>query len=114
MNAEAIEQLDCALSHPAVVELWNDTEKSGAKLAAQKHVLRNVERIDETEALMKAADSGRVRVAGGAEPDRLAFDLDAAGVRRLSAGQRLDQGGLSRPVVADQGQDLTAMDIDRR
>ena len=112
VNAEAIEQLDRALPHPAVVELWNDAEEPGAKLAAEKYVLRNVEGVDETEALMKATDAGRIGVAGVRSrtgSPSISMRPPSGG---LSTGQRLDQGGLPCPVVADQGQDLTAMDIE--
>ncbi len=90
MHAELFEQLDRLLAHTGVIELRNEAEQLGLQLAAEEYVLRNVQCVDQAQALVQAADADLVGVARGAQLDGSAVDFDAAAVGRLGAGQRLD------------------------
>ena len=112
VDAEAIEELDRALAHLAVIELRHDAEEPGLELAAEKHVLGHVEGVHQAEPLVQASDAGRVRIARRTHPKGGPFHLHVAGVGRLGAGDRLDECRLSGPVVADQSQHLATVDVE--
>jgi hypothetical protein len=61
---------------------------------------------------MTATPSRRAR-AGSRWSTGLAGDLDRAGVRAVRAGDRLDQGGLAGPVLADDRVDLAGQQLER-
>ena len=70
---------------------------------------------DEGEILVDEAQPVRAGRGSVAEIERSAVDLgNAAGVGLVIAGQQLDQGGLPRPVLADERPDLAVLQVKLR
>src|SRR3546814_6139313 len=53
-------------------------------------------------------------IARIADVGRLAIDEDVAGIAPVGAGEDLDQRRLAGAVVAEQGDDLAGIEVDRR
>ena len=82
------------------------------QLAAEVHVLRRRQVRGEGQVLEDGLDAHVAGDARRAEVDLCPVEQDRAGVEGEVARQRLDQGGLAGAVVADQGDDLTGMDVE--
>ena len=87
MHTEAVEQFDGFLAHGAVIELGQEPEHLGLAFASQEDVFRDVQRIDQAQSLVQAADTRRVGIAGRIELDSLAFELDVSLIGRLCPGE---------------------------
>ena len=77
-----------------------------AEADGQRDVLRDVERLDEVEALEDDADVAAAEARRGAVGHRgevRAADLDATGVGREQAGEQVQQRGLARAARAHHG-----------
>ncbi len=85
---------------------------AAAQLAAEEEVGDDVEVVAEREVLVDGRDAEGLGVLGAADPDRAALPGDGALVDGVDPGDRLDQRGLSGTVVADQGDDLTGVDVE--
>jgi hypothetical protein len=72
-------------------------------LPAQEHVLDDVEVVAQREVLVDRVDAEGSGVARGADAHRLALPVDLAAVRRVDAGDALDEHRLAGAVVADEG-----------
>ena len=72
------------------------------RLAAEVHVLDDVEVVAEREILVDDLDPELRRVLRPVDVDRLAVEEDLAGVHRVDAGDALDQRRLAGAVVADE------------
>ena len=81
-------------------------------LAAEVHVLDDVEVVAEREILVDDLDPELRRVLRPVDVDRLAVEHDLAAVRRVDAGDALDQGRLAGAVVADEGHHLAGPDLE--
>ncbi len=82
-------------------------EAAGADLLdAERDVLRDREHRHQHEVLVHHADAGRDRVLRRAEARRLAVYVYLALVGLGQPVQDVHQGGLPRPVLAEQGVDL--------
>ena len=75
-------------------------------LAAEEHVLDDVEVVAQREVLVDDLDAQRAGVARRVHGDRAALEEVVAGVDRVRAADALDERGLAGAVVADQGGDL--------
>ena len=73
---------------------------------------RDVQRRDHGQVLVDGLDAVRAGVAGVVEGDRFAVHQDLPAVRDQRPGQRLDQGGLAGPVVADHRQHLGRQQVE--
>ena len=78
-------------------------------LAAEEHVLDDVEVVAQREVLVDDLDPERVAVARAGHRDRLLLEGVLALVEGVDAGDPLDQGALAGTVVADQGGDPARM-----
>src|SRR6202012_3161108 len=87
--------------HPAPVE---PAQRLGL-LVAQGHVLRHGEHRHQHEVLVHHADARVERVPRRVDGDRLAVHHDLALVRLKQPVEDVHQGGLARPVLAEQGVD---------
>ena len=86
--------------------------RSASEAAVQREVVHGVELEHEAEVLVDEAQPVGHRVA---EVERRAVDLrHAAGVRRVVAGERLDQRRLAGAVLAHERVDLARLDVERR
>ena len=83
-----------------------------AGLAAEVHVLDDVEVVAEREVLVDDLDPELGGVLRAVDVHRLAVDDDLAAVRRVRAGDALDQGRLAGAVVADERHHLTGTDLE--
>ena len=83
-----------------------------AGLAAEVHVLDDVEVVAEREILVDDLDPELRRVLRAVDVDRVAVEHDLAAVRCMDAGDALDQRRLAGAVVADEGHDLTGPDLE--
>ena len=77
-----------------------------AALAAEEHVLDDVEVVGQREVLVDDLDAERRGVGRAVDRDRLALEEDLAAVDRVDARHALDQRRLAGAVVADEGGDL--------
>ena len=75
-------------------------------LAAEEHVLGDVEVVGQGEVLVDELDPERGGRAGVVDRDRLALEEDLAAVDGVDAGEALDQRRLAGAVVADERGDL--------
>ena len=82
------------------------------QLAPEEHVLDRVEVRGQREVLVHDLDADGRRLVRGGEVHRLALEEDLALVDVQVAGERLDQRRLAGTVVADQGDDLTGVDVE--
>jgi hypothetical protein len=81
-----------------------------AQLAAEEQVARDRQLRDEGGVLVDGLDPVRDRVEARAHPHRPSLDEDlAAGVGHRPR-EHLDEGGLARPVVAQEADDLAPPD----
>ena len=81
-------------------------------LAAEEHVLHDVEVVAQREVLVHDLDAEARRIARGVQGDRLAVEADVALVVGLHAGETLDEGRLAGAVVADEGGDLAGVGLE--
>ena len=83
-------------------------------LAAQEQVLRHRETRHQGELLGDDGDAVILGLAQAGEPDLVALehDLAAVGARRVDPGQDLDERALARAVLAAQGEDLAAFQVE--
>ena len=86
--------------------------RSASEAAVQREVVHGVELEHEAEVLMDEAQAVGHRVP---EVERRPVELrHAAGVRRVVAGERLDQRRLAGAVLAHERVDLARLDVERR
>ena len=78
-------------------------------LAAEEHVHVHGLLVGEGEVLVDDLDTELAGARGVGGLGEVAVDVDLPGGRRVDAGDQLDQGGLAGAVVADQRDDLTAV-----
>ena len=81
-------------------------------LAAEEHVLDDVEVVAQREVLVDDLDAERRGVLGAVDRDRLALEEELPGVGAVDAGDRLDQRRLAGAVVTDEGGDLARVDLE--
>ena len=96
--------------HGAVVE-QAEAEAVMHPLAAEEHVGRGRELVDQPEILVEGVDPGAYGIPPAGDLPPHAIDPDLAAVRLVDAGQDLDQGGLAGPVVADDGEHLAVPQV---
>ena len=102
MTASDLERLGRALLHGGLLE----PEQPVTDLAAEEHVLDDVEVVAEREILVHDLDPEPGRVLRAVDAHGLAVEDDLAGVVAVDPGDALDQRRLARPVVADECHDL--------
>ena len=61
---------------------------------------------------MHGRDAGLKGRLGRRQPDRHAVEEDLARIRREQAGQNLDQGGLARSILAEEGVDFAGLQVE--
>jgi hypothetical protein len=83
-----------------------------ARLTAEEDVRGDVERGSYGEVLVDRLDAGPACVAGRAEPDALAVEVDLSVVHLQRAGERLDQRRLAGAVVTDHGDDFVRVQLE--
>src|SRR4051812_13714873 len=114
-DAEALERLVGAAVHRGVVEEAELAEQPAARdLAAEEQVCRRVELGREREVLVDGLDPERARLERRADRHLAALEEDLARVRRLHAGERLDERRLAGAVVAAERHDLSRVDGEAR
>ena len=82
------------------------------RLARQEDVLRHGQRRDQRHFLKVHGNTRRPRRLGRAGGQFLATNLDLALLRHVNAVQDLEDGGLPRPVAAEQGVDFTGKHLE--
>ena len=82
-------------------------------LAADEHVLRHGQVGEQRRLLVDHRDAGRLRGGRAVQRDLLAVDLERPAVRLVHPGEDLHQGGLARPVLAEQRVHLAAAQVHR-
>ena len=102
-RADDLEQLGRAPAHAALVE-----HPGAAQLVAEEDVGRHAQLRDQAELLVDDDDVGAERVAGVAEVDDLAVEVDLALVGLVDAGDDLRQRRLAGAVLAHEPVDLAA------
>ena len=79
---------------------------AAARLAPEKDILENRQRIAQLQLLGDAGDAAAEGIGGAGEADRLAIDQDLAAIGVVDATQDLHQGALTGAIFADHRQDL--------
>jgi hypothetical protein len=82
------------------------------ELAAQEHVLRDVEVVGQGEVLVDELDAERRRIPRVVQRDRVALEAELAAVDGVDTRDALDEGRLARAVVADQRGHLAGIDVE--
>src|SRR5204862_8011694 len=82
------------------------------RLASEEDVAVDLESGDEVELLRDDANAGPLGVLGRAEGELLAVEEEPAKCGRVAPRQDLHGRALSRPVLADDAQDLAGVDLD--
>ena len=103
VTASDLQGLRRALLHHRLLE----PEEPVVDLAAEVHVLDDVEVVAQREILVHDLDPELGRVLRPVDRHLLAVEVDLAAVVAVDAGDALDQRRLARPVVADERHDLT-------
>ena len=106
---ERIVVTDEALQHVRGARLHHrllEPEEEVAHLAAEVHVLDDVEVVAEGEILVHDLDPELCRVLRAGDRDLLSLEVDVALVDRVDPGDALDQRRLAGAVVADERHDL--------
>ena len=81
-------------------------------LAAQEQVFGDGHRRSHRQVLIHRFDALASGIDRGVKLDRLSVQQHLAFVGNERAGQRLDQRGLARAVVADDGEDLAGQQLE--
>ena len=88
-------------------------QQSAAQLlAAEKHVLHDVQVVGQREVLVHGLDPQPRRVARGADVDRVTLPQELAVVGLVDAGNALGQHRLAGAVVAAQRGDLAGREVE--
>ena len=82
------------------------------QLAAHEEIGDDVDVGAEREVLVDGLDAGRLRLGRRGEVALDAVEDDAPGARRHAAGDDLDQRRLAGAVVAEERDDLAAIDVE--
>ncbi|GGN21305.1 hypothetical protein GCM10011609_73280 [Lentzea pudingi] len=101
------ERLARRLLHVGLVE-----QATLGALAAEEHVLDDVEVVGQREVLVDDLDPEFRGFARALDVHRLALEQDLTRVGRVDARDALDQRRLARAVVADEGRDLAGVDVE--
>ena len=80
-------------------------------LQAQDDVLGGGEHIHQLKMLMDHTDAVGERVPGGTDQSLLPIDENFALIREVDTGEHIHQGGLAAAVFAQQGQNLSLVDV---
>ena len=94
---------DVVCSIAASLRIWNRFS-----LAAEVHVLHDVEVVAQREILVDDLDPEAAGVLRPVDLDLTALEDDLAAVRRVRSGDALDQRRLAGAVVADERHHLAA------
>ena len=78
---------------------------------AEDDILRCGEKINELEVLVDHTDAKVESVLGRGDGDGLVVDIDLSLIGEVDAGEHIHQRGLAAAVFAQQGQDLTLMQL---
>ena len=108
VTASELEQLARLLLHRDLVEDVDAGTVADTSLP-EEQVGDHVEVVAQREVLVDGRDPERGRLVRGPDLHRLAVERCLAGVARLGAGDRLDQGRLAGAVVADERDDLARL-----
>ncbi len=106
-DGERLQRRGRALCHLGLVQ-----DLPAVQLAAEVHVLDDVEVVAESEILVDDLDPEARRVLRPVDADRLALEEDLAAVGGVRAGDGLHERGLARAVVADERHHLAAPDLE--
>ena len=101
-DGEALQRLARLGLHRGLVELAHPVDQ----LAAEVHVLDDVQVVAQREVLVDDLDAEVRRVLRAVDAHRLALEADLPAVDRVDARDALDQRRLARAVVADEGHHL--------
>ena len=82
------------------------------QLAAEVDVLGDGELGDQVELLVDDGDAVALGVARAVQHERLAVEDSSPRVVRVRAAEDLHQRALARPVLADDGVDLSGGDVE--
>ena len=107
-HAELLEQGTSLFAHCRPV----DQAECVLGLSPDKDVFRDCEIGKERGLLIDNGDAGSLAVGHSAKGHRLPLNEKFAGVQAVKPRQNLDQGGLARSVLADQGVNLTGEYLD--
>ena len=108
-QSDACQLLVCVRLHPPAVE---QAQRPAIELTPQEDVAGDVERVDELEHLMNHRDAETRRVGRLLDRGGNAIDVNRPRVRAVDAGQHLHQRRFAGPVLADQRDDLAAIDVE--
>jgi len=67
---------------------------------------------DWRKVLIDRLNTEPLGILGRFDADRVSVYQDAALVDGVDTGQNLDKSGLARPIVADDGKDLPAIEVE--
>src|SRR5262245_58402160 len=98
------------LFHAAAVE---EAQRTGpVRLASQKDVAGDVERVDHLQLLVDDGDPQTGRAAWAVDGHGLAVDADLPDVRLMDPGEDLHHRRFAGAVLADERDDLAACDLE--
>ena len=104
-QADEVQRRECRVPRPPQVRIVLHD--------AHHHVLLDRHVGEGLELLERAGDAEAVDAVGPQAPERPAFEPHVALVRRLEAGDQLEQRGLAGPVRPDDPEDLAGLGPER-
>ena len=115
VDLEAVEQLARPVGHrPAPHEAQTARQpRRPGELAAGEEVGCRLQVVEEREVLVHGLDPEGTGGHGVRRRDVLAVQEDRPGVEVVHPADRLDQGRLACAVVAEQGEHLARVDVER-
>src|SRR5581483_7541235 len=105
VDADLVQVLPGQLAHHPGAQ---QRDRPGNRLPVQEHVLVHRELVDQRQVLVHHVDAGRPGLLHRVPRDLVALQVHGPRGGRLEAADDLDKGGLTRPVVTEQAEDLTA------
>ena len=107
IRAHGVEQFFCLPVGARPVD-----ERAALKLVADEYILRHGQIRIGSRVLVDGGDAILLGDDGVAHDHLLALENDLAAVRLMHAGQRLDERGLARAVLADEGVYLSGAQVE--
>ena len=94
-----------------VLHLFAGTGQIQLALQTQNNVLRGGKQVHQLEVLMDHTDAEGEGILGRRDGHRLVVDVDLPLVGEVDAGEHIHQGRLAAAIFAQQGQDLTLVQL---
>ena len=101
----------CFLAHVAVIGHRDKPEEAARHFLAQEDVGAHIQVFRQGEILIDGFDAAAANIGGRVIRDILAIEFHPPLIRAIHTRDALDQGGLARAVIAEQGDHFARVDL---